>query len=334
MRTIPVNRRAGRGFTLVEMLVVITIIGILAGLAVPAVIVALRRVKIGAIKMELSQLEMACQAYKDKFGEYPPDFAFALQNNTVGVSAKNIVVRHLAKAFPRYTPGIKGGGTGWAGFLNDLSAAGIDTNYLTPQTALIFWLGGMPTDPTHGNFLPSGLAADVTNPFQTAIQCPSRISPFFDFDPTRSKNISSTPATACVWAYWPQGAVGNQSTGAITYFRAENGAYTVIAPNGNPDAKSCYDAGDTTTPKIFAAFDTRTSNVTTSPHVVNWVNPKSVQIFSAGMDTRFGNITPPSPLGPNIYDTGLQFPTGENYLPYTYDDITNFSSGTLEDSIP
>ena len=76
MRTTPVNCRVGRGFTLVEMLVVITIIGILAGLAIPAVIVARNRAKITAVAMDIKQLEMACQHYKEKFGEYPPDFAF------------------------------------------------------------------------------------------------------------------------------------------------------------------------------------------------------------------------------------------------------------------
>ncbi len=76
MRISPAQHRVRRGFTLVEMLVVITIIGILAGLAIPAVIVARNRAKVGAMVMDIKQLEMACQAYKEKFGEYPPDFAF------------------------------------------------------------------------------------------------------------------------------------------------------------------------------------------------------------------------------------------------------------------
>lgn len=101
-----------------------------------------------------------------------------------------------------------------------------------------------------------------------------------------------------------------------------------------PRAKSCPDAGDTNTPTptVYPAFDTRTSNIVAPTHVVNWVNSQGVQIFSAGLDTTFGNITPPTS---NPIDTGLQFPTGENYVqPYTYDDITNFSGGTLENAIP
>jgi hypothetical protein len=30
----------------------------------------------------------------------------------------------------------------------------------------------------------------------------------------------------------------------------------------------------------------------------------------------------------------LKYPTGENYVENTYDEITNFSGGTLEDAIP
>jgi hypothetical protein len=43
-----------------------------------------------------------------------------------------------------------------------------------------------------------------------------------------------------------------------------------------------------------------------------------------------------SPTGYNPPDeiAPLLFPSGDNYAPNTYDDITNFSNGTLEDQIP
>ena len=50
------------GFTLVEMLVVITIIGILAGLVTAGGHRALAHAKIAAIVIELSQLDAACKA--------------------------------------------------------------------------------------------------------------------------------------------------------------------------------------------------------------------------------------------------------------------------------
>ena len=57
------------------MLVVITIIGILAALIIPATVVALRHGRPRAIYAEINSLERACKAYKEKFGEYPPDFS-------------------------------------------------------------------------------------------------------------------------------------------------------------------------------------------------------------------------------------------------------------------
>jgi len=335
MRTSPVNRRVRRGFTLVEMLVVITIIGILAGLAIPAVIMARTRAKIAVVVMDIKQLEMACQAYKEKFGEYPPDFAFVNDPSaTINAPARAIVLRHLAKAFPRYTPGVNGG-VGWRGLRTDLSSAGIDADSLTPRTALAFWLGGVP-DPAN-NYLPSGFAANPTNPFQTPAQCPSRNNPFFDFDPTRLKPIWASGGGATrAWLYWPQGITVDVTpgidnvAGAITYFRAENGTYTVdgTTPKTQADANG-------TLGYVCPAIDTRlTANV-------SYINPKSVQIFSSGLDTKYGD--PRSTLFPfggiNFPVNGssctvLAFPTGENYQPNTYDDITNFSGGKLEDSIP
>ena len=68
-------------FTLVEMLVVIAIIGILAGLLIPAVVSATGHAKEAVIVSELSQLDAACKAYQEKYGEFPPDFA-GLYNTT------------------------------------------------------------------------------------------------------------------------------------------------------------------------------------------------------------------------------------------------------------
>ena len=49
-------------FTLVEMLVVISIIGILAGLVTAAAVVARKRAKIAVVVLELNQLDTALKA--------------------------------------------------------------------------------------------------------------------------------------------------------------------------------------------------------------------------------------------------------------------------------
>lgn len=276
------------GFTLVELLVVIAIIGVLAGLITAAAWRARIHAKDFIITSDLKQLEMACQAYKEKFGEYPP--------GGVGSAAVN---RHLRKAFPRVQIDVSGA-----------------SNIVSPFLALPFWLGGM-WDDTNKRFI--GFSADPSNPFDPTT--PSRIGPFFEFDATRLREAGTvtinytrpdgSPGTAQtkVFYYWPQGATGDMSAGAIAYFRADNGNYAtaqawVSSNNGAAGNMRC----------AYPAVDTRLSNT--------WINPKSFQIFSSGQDVTYGNLTGP-----------LQFPAGTNYAPETMDDITNFSGGRLENAI-
>ena len=79
------------GFTLVEILIVIVIIGLLAGMTTTVVVSARRSVNNSVITAQMSQLSIALDEYKNKFGEYPPD-----------LSDKVAVERHLKKRWPRY----------------------------------------------------------------------------------------------------------------------------------------------------------------------------------------------------------------------------------------
>ncbi|MGB7324540.1 MAG: prepilin-type N-terminal cleavage/methylation domain-containing protein, partial [Rubripirellula sp.] len=82
-----IRKRAA--FTLVEILTVIVIIGILAGIAIPAITGALSTAKEAAIRVEIDVVGQALEAYKLKYGDYPPDF-----------SDWSKVERHYRKAFP------------------------------------------------------------------------------------------------------------------------------------------------------------------------------------------------------------------------------------------
>ena len=61
------------GFTLIELLVVIAIIAILAALVVGLSGTAGRKMTESRVKAELAAIETAIEAYKNKFGHYPPD---------------------------------------------------------------------------------------------------------------------------------------------------------------------------------------------------------------------------------------------------------------------
>jgi prepilin-type N-terminal cleavage/methylation domain-containing protein len=62
-----------QAFTLIELLTVITIIGILAGLIVGLAPLASRKMKESRMRTELTQLGALIEDYKAEFGFYPPD---------------------------------------------------------------------------------------------------------------------------------------------------------------------------------------------------------------------------------------------------------------------
>ena len=265
MAVLPKNQGVRRGFTLVEMLVVVVIIGILASLITAAAMQAKRRARIAVITLEIAQLDLACKAFKERFGEYPPD----------GLDAA-VTTRFVKKAFPPFT-----------------GSAPAEALAVTPVTALAYWLG-------------TAFSADPTNPFGGATT--SKIGPFFDFDTSRIKSGT----------YWPPGVTIDEGTtkAGYVYFRAENGGYTRL-----DGSDKTWTFTTTTTPsKTIGGVAMKDGRITPTPP---WMNPNSFQIRACGMDGKWAT----SPWA-------ILFGVGTNYKAEDYDDITNFSNGTLEDSLP
>lgn len=68
----PHRKSLRSGFTLTEMLVAITVLAILAGLLTPVVMNSLGTARDAAIIVEMKQMELAIEAFKNDHGFYPP----------------------------------------------------------------------------------------------------------------------------------------------------------------------------------------------------------------------------------------------------------------------
>jgi prepilin-type N-terminal cleavage/methylation domain-containing protein len=319
------NRNHGGGFTLVEMLVVLVIIAILVGLISAVAYRGIARAKVARIGMEISQLSMALEKYKQQMGEYPPDFS------DLSASGQALVLRHIARAFPRFTVST------WANLRTEIlntTNPQVDINIITlnPSTALRFWLGGMPD--AQGR--PIGFSKDPAHPFDNTTS--SRIGPFFEFDPGR---LPLQP-TSELGKYYAKGVIPGTGQPYI-YLRAELG-------QPEPKREYFYYTGTGYTFKQGAASGAKPY---WDQRNMGWVNPDSFQILCCGLDGKFGkeNVYPTGNITKPITDTtpssipsdvltdlnaaGTINNISDNPGNFDHiDDETNFTKGTIGDDLP
>ncbi len=341
-------RRAG--FTLVEILVVIAIIGVLVGLIVPAVNVAYRSVKKKAIALEVVTIADAINKYQAKYGDYPPDGSDA-----------GVLTRHLRKVFPQIaaseltilTAG-SNASTGMAGAVMD------------PPEALVFFLGGFSDDPIHpftgpgGPFAPS--PANSTAPYQYNID---RNSPLFEFKQAQlSLEVMNDPGSGAPITV----SNDERELGLAMPSSFPGDLLPIYRPSGNQAPFVYFDSRTYATSggfnryyassigcarpyKSAAVNTTVTFTPTTGDRFYRYAEEKTFQVISAGLDDNYGGIYLPSALAiptffsfpsgaqidisvaPAAQSGGTRYAEVSGEASLQLDNATNFSEGVLEDSL-
>lgn len=117
------KRIRGLGFTLVELLVVIGIIGLLLMLLVPVIASAMRTVRSSMTRNTIKTIEMAIANFRNDFGAYPPSRPKWSPNDDAGTKGKG---ETGASNLCYYLRGPDGGGWGMgAGGLMPFAGSGV-----------------------------------------------------------------------------------------------------------------------------------------------------------------------------------------------------------------
>lgn len=254
-------------FTLIELSIVIVIILILIALLLPAINGALKRGKETQQVNEISQLSLALESFKEKYGVYPPSRIRLRENSVYHLNSghddyeiDSSSVQYLTRIFPNIKLPVDTTSTAYTNVAQSATAQfdwfhdGVDTTYdLEGDECLVFFLAGIADSVSSpGTIIFHGFARDPSNPSGIPLASSplslSREQPLFTFDAgrlfIRSGQGEVDPPVPLTG---PTADLTDFRIKTPTYNNGNNGRTTklpsyrsIISPNGNNKAVAYF----------------------------------------------------------------------------------------------
>lgn len=274
MRPAPNTRRARGGFTLVELLVVITIIAILISLIGAGVFKALETAHKTQLRNEISELNKAVIAVQTEYNvKYIPSAIRLRENMNYGTSDQLDIDswNFLHAMWPRLALNSQ---IDWNGDGSIDGPGGNAQNgwVLEGEECLVFFTGGIPAAGSPSNVL--GFSPNPSNP-AAAVTGGARKGPYFSFQSNRLIPSPSAQATGFL-------RYGDPMTGApYAYFSSFS--YWTKNSSGVPTANR-YGTSDCVSLNVTPYAD----KLPATGSIPHYLNNDTFQIISAGANGKFG----------------------------------------------